>query len=199
MVRTASMMMPLGTKAPDFSLPSAGEEGRTVQLADFKDSKGLLVVFMCNHCPYVIHVADELKRLADDYADRGISVVGISSNDVSSHPDDSFEKMAAEKASRGYNFPYLYDETQEVAKAYSAACTPDFFLFDANRELFYRGQLDNSRPGQGIDPDGADLRAAIESLLQDKDAPDTQKPSIGCNIKWIDGNAPNYFNPSGIG
>ncbi len=197
MVRTASTMMALGTQAPAFSLPEPGGEGN-VSLDQFRDAKGLLVVFMCNHCPYVIHVAPELKRIADDYQPRGIQVVGISSNDVAAYPDDSPEKMIAEKAARGYNFPYLYDETQDVAQAYGAACTPDFYLFDGQRKLYYRGQMDDSRPKQDSVADGQDLRAALDALLAGHPAPETQKPSIGCNIKWREGNEPQYFNPSGI-
>lgn len=196
MVRTASTMMPLGTVAPDFQLPAAGED-RTVALADFGDCKALLVIFMCNHCPYVKHVAPELKRLADDYHQQGVAVVGISSNDVASHPEDSPEKMAEEKATRGYRFPYLFDQSQATAKAYGAACTPDFFLFDGQHKLFYRGQLDDSRPKEGSVPDGKDLRAALDALLAGKPSPETQKPSIGCNIKWQSGNEPEYFNPAG--
>ncbi len=196
MVRTASTMMPLGTAAPDFQLPAAGED-RSVALADFGDCKALLIVFMCNHCPYVKHVAPELKRLADDYHQQGVVVVGISSNDIASHPEDSPEKMAEEKAARGYRFPYLFDQSQAVAKAYGAACTPDFFLFDGQHKLFYRGQLDDSRPKEGSVPDGKDLRAAIDALLAGNPSPETQKPSIGCNSKWQPGNEPEYFNPAG--
>ncbi|GIX00953.1 MAG: thioredoxin family protein [Pirellulaceae bacterium] len=194
MVRTASTMMPLGTEAPPFSLPNI--DGTTVSRDDFRGKKGLLVVFMCNHCPYVKHVADELARLADEYQAKGIAVVGINSNDVASYPDDSPEKMKEEAQQRGYHFPYLYDETQEVAKAYGAACTPDFFLFDDQFRLFYRGQMDDSRPGQG-QPDGRDLRAALDALLHGENPPEHQKPSLGCNIKWKPGNEPEYFNPAG--
>lgn len=196
MVRTASTMMPLGTAAPEFALPEASTN-KTISLADFKAAKGLLVVFMCNHCPYVKHVAPELKRIADDYQPKGLAVVGISSNDVAGYPDDSPEKMAEEKTARGYNFPYLFDETQQVAKAYGAACTPDFYLFDGAHKLYYRGQLDDTRPKQEATPDGRDLRAAIDALLAGQPAPETQRPSIGCNIKWREGNEPEYFNPSG--
>jgi thiol-disulfide isomerase/thioredoxin len=152
---------------------------------------------MCNHCPYVIHVAPELKKLVDEYMAQGIAVVGISSNDAEAYPEDGPAKMAAEKASRGYPFPYLYDEDQQVAKAYGAACTPDFFLFDGDRKLFYRGQLDASRPKSDTTPDGADLRAALDALLAGAEPPETQTPSLGCNIKWKAGNEPAYFNPSG--
>jgi peroxiredoxin len=191
MARTPSTMLPLGTAAPDFSLPNI--DGRTVSLADFKDAKGLLVVFMCNHCPFVKHVAPELARLAKDFQPRGLAVVGISSNDVTSFPDDSPAKMAEESKSRGYKFPYLYDESQAVAKAYRAACTPDFFLFDKSRRLAYRGQLDSSRPDSGIPLTGADLRAAIDAVLAGNAPSADQKPSIGCNIKWKAGNEPDYY------
>lgn len=196
MVRTTSTMMPLGTVAPEFALPRC-EDGATVSIADFSNAKALLVIFMCNHCPYVIHVAPQLKRLADEYMEKEVAVVGISSNDADAYPDDAPEKMAEEKAMRGYPFPYLYDENQQVAKAYGAACTPDFFLFDEDRKLYYRGQLDDSRPDSGTTPDGTDLRAALDALLNGKPAPETQKPSLGCNIKWKPGDEPEYFNPPG--
>ena len=195
MVRTASTMLPLGTKAPDFSLPDY--DGNRVSLADFRDKRGLLVIFMCNHCPYVQHVAPELARLADEYAGKGIATVGISSNDVGSHPDDSPEKMKEEAARQGYHFAYLYDETQEAAKAYHAACTPDFFLFDAEQKLVYRGQLDETRPKQDSAPHGRDLRSALDALLAGEPIPDPQRPSVGCNIKWKAGSEPNYFDPAG--
>ena len=163
MALTPSIMTPLGSPAPDFGLPDT--EGRRVALADFAEAPALLVVFMCNHCPYVIHVADELARLARDYRPRGLAMVGINSNDVESHPADSPAKMRDEVAARGYEFAYLFDATQAVARAYNAACTPDFFLFDADRKLVYRGQLDESRPGNGVPVTGHDLRAAIEALL----------------------------------
>jgi peroxiredoxin len=197
MVRTASTMLPLGTPAPSFALPDT--EDRIVSLDDFKSAKGLLVIFLCNHCPYVKHVADGIKKLADDYSDKGLAVVGINSNDSEVYPDDSPEKMADEKATRGYNFPYLFDADQSVAMAYSAACTPDFFLFDGNRKLVYRGQLDSSRPKSDppIPVTGADLRAATEALLSGIEVSTTQRPSIGCNIKWKEGREPMYFNPKG--
>jgi peroxiredoxin len=191
MVRTASTMIPLGTTAPDFSLPDT--DGSTVSPRDFQGKKGLLVVFLCNHCPYVKHVADELKRIGDDYLPKGIAVVGISSNDVENHPDDSPEKMKEEKELRGYAFPYLFDPTQETAKAYHAACTPDFFLFDGNHKLVYRGQLDDSRPGNGKPVTGADLRRALDNLLAGGAPLERQVPSMGCNIKWIEGSEPEYF------
>ncbi len=195
MVRTASTMLPLGTQAPDFTLPDF--DGKSVSLSECRGEKGLLVIFMCNHCPYVKHVAPELARLAKDYAAKGIATVGISSNDVDAYPDDSPEMMKAEAEAQGYVFPYLYDATQEVAAAYRAACTPDFYLFDADLKLAYRGQLDSSRPKQGQEPDGADLRAAMDALLAGSPIPAPQKPSIGCNIKWRAGAEPEYFNPSG--
>lgn len=191
MVRTASTMLPLGTSAPDFSLPDTA--GRTVSLADFADSPALLVIFMCNHCPYVQHVADGLAKLAKDYQNRGVAVVGINSNDTATHPDDSPAKMADEVRQRGYTFPYLFDETQQVAKAYRAACTPDFFLFDSQRKLVYRGQMDDSRPQSGVPVTGQDLRRALDAVLAGAPVPEPQKPSLGCNIKWKPGNEPEYF------
>ena len=185
---TPSTMLPLGTGAPAFSLPDT--TGKTVSLADFKEAKALLVMFICNHCPYVKHVKEELARLGADYQPKGVAVVAISSNDVSTHPDDSPEEMAKDAAEFGYPFPYLYDETQDVAKAYSAACTPDFFLFDENKKLVYRGQLDDSRPGNELPVTGKDLREAIDRTLRGDTAVMQQKPSIGCNIKWKAGNEP---------
>ena len=195
MVRTESTMLPLGTPAPDFALPDT--EGRTVSLSDLSGNDALLVIFMCNHCPYVKHVAAQLKALADDYFPKGLGVVGISSNDAEKYPDDSPEAMAKEKLDRGYNFPYLYDEDQSVAKAYAAACTPDFFLFDGEMKLAYRGQLDSSRPNSGIPVTGEDLRAAIDAVLAGQPPSQDQRSSLGCNIKWKEGNEPNYFNPQG--
>ncbi|MGI9473062.1 MAG: thioredoxin family protein [Rubripirellula sp.] len=195
MVRTESTMLPLGTKAPNFSLPDT--EGKTVQLSDYANSKSLLVIFMCNHCPYVKHVADQLKQLADDYMPRGLAVVGISSNDADKYPDDSLEAMAAEKAQRGYAFAYLFDGTQEVAQAYAAACTPDFYLFDDQHQLVYRGQLDDSRPKTDIPVTGKDLRSAIDAVLAGNSPNEQQTASLGCNIKWKEGNEPKYFNPQG--
>ncbi len=195
MVRTASTMLPLGTQAPDFSLPAT--DGKTVTLADFADRRALLVIFMCNHCPYVKHVADELKQLADDYLPSGVGVVGISSNDADKYPDDSLEAMVIEKEHRGYQFPYLFDADQSVAQDYAAACTPDFYLFDADQKLVYRGQLDSSRPNSDIPVTGEDLRRAIDALLAGDSPSQHQIPSIGCNIKWKAGNEPQYFNPQG--
>jgi peroxiredoxin len=191
MVRTPSTMLPLGTPAPDFRLVNV--DGREVSLTDFKDAPALLVIFMCNHCPFVIHVADELAKLTREYMGRGVAVVGINSNDASQYPADSPERMVAEAEERGYPFPYLYDETQEVAHAYHAACTPDFFLFDRNKRLFYRGQLDASRPQSGIAVTGRDLRLALDAALAGEDPPQEQLPSLGCNIKWKPGNEPEHF------
>jgi peroxiredoxin len=184
-------MLPLGTKAPEFSLPNV--DGHTVSLADFRNAPALLVVFMCNHCPYVKHVAEGLARLARDYQAKGAAVVGISSNYVGTHPADSPEQMVREVEERGYTFPYLYDETQDVAKAYRAACTPDFYLFDKNQKLVYRGQMDDSRPGNEKPVTGADLRAALDAVLAGRPVSPNQKSSIGCNIKWKPGAEPDYF------
>lgn len=191
MVKTASTMLPLGTAAPEFSLPNV--DGTTVSLANFSDKKGLLVIFMCNHCPFVVHLREALAEFGNEYQAKGLGIVGISSNDVSTHPDDSPEKMVDEAKSAGYTFPYLYDATQEVAQAYKAACTPDFFLFDQDHKLVYRGQFDDSRPGNGQPVTGADMRTACDAVLASSEIPEAQKPSIGCNIKWKDGNAPEYF------
>ena len=190
MAVTPSTMLPLGTQAPDFSLLDT--EGKTVSLDDFKDAPALLVVFMCNHCPYVIHVREGLAQLARDYQKKGVAIVGINANDVSSFPQDSPDKMKEEVRAVGYVFPYLYDESQEVAKAYHAACTPDFFLFDKERKLVYRGQMDGSRPNSGIPVTGEDLRRALDAVLEGRPVPGEQKPSMGCNIKWKPGNRPEY-------
>jgi peroxiredoxin len=190
MALTPSTMLDLGTKAPDFRLTDT--EGKTVSLDDFRGAPALLVIFLCNHCPYVKHVRHELARLGRDYQARGVAVVGISSNDVAAYPDDSPEKMRQEKAEVGYTFPYLYDESQEVAQAYQAACTPDFFLFDGDQKLVYRGQLDDSRPGNPIPVTGKDLRAALDAVLAGAPAPEKQRPSMGCNIKWKPGREPRY-------
>ncbi len=196
MVRTASTMLPLGTTAPDFSLPDY--DGKTVSLSDFQGRKALLVVFMCNHCPFVKHVAPELAKMTDEYQQLGVGVVGISSNDIANHPDDAPDKMKVEAAQQGYHFPYLYDADQRVATAYRAACTPDFYVFDADFKLVYRGQMDDTRPKQGTVPTGRDLRAALDALLAGKEIPQPQRPSIGCNIKWKTGAEPGYFNPAGV-
>jgi peroxiredoxin len=184
-------MLPLGTQAPDFRLPDPG--GKVVALADFQSASALLVVFMCNHCPYGKHIRDGLAQLARDYRPRGVAVVGINSNDVANYPADSPAKMAAEAASAGYIFPYLYDESQAVAKAYRAACTPDLYVFDKEQRLVYRGQFDDSRPGSGVPSTGRDVRAALDALLAGKEVLPTQKASIGCNIKWKPGNEPDYY------
>ncbi len=193
MVRTPSTMVPLGTIAPDFDLPNV--DGRMVTFADAAGPRGTVVMFICNHCPFVKHVADHLAQLGREFMPRGIGFAAISANDVSSHPADSPEQMVREAEDRGYVFPYLYDETQDVAKAYHAACTPDFYLFDAARHLVYRGQLDPSRPGGATPVTGSDLRAAIDALLAGKPPVTEQIPSLGCNIKWKAGHEPPYFNP----
>ena len=191
MASTPSTMLELGTKAPPFSLPDTG--GRRVSSADFAGAPGLLVVFMCNHCPYVKHIGAALAEFAREYQEKGLAVVGINSNDVDNYPDDSPEKMVDEAASMGYTFPYLYDETQEVAKAYRAACTPDFFLFDKDQTLVYRGQFDDSRPRNDVPVTGGDLRAAADALLAGARIGPEQKASLGCNIKWKAGNEPDYY------
>ena len=191
MVKTASTMLELGTSAPDFSLPNV--DGTTVSLSDFAGAPGLLVIFMCNHCPFVIHLRDELVKFADEYRQKGLAIVGISANDITTHPDDSPEKMAEFAREHGVTFPYLYDESQGTAQAYKAACTPDFFLFDSEQKLVYRGQFDDSRPGNDVPVTGADLRAACEAVLAGQPVPTTQKRSIGCNIKWKAGSEPEYF------
>jgi peroxiredoxin len=190
MVMTASTMLPLGTLAPDFGLPDA--QGNTVSLADFAQAPALLVVFMCNHCPFVKHVLNHFVELAEEYQAKGVAVVGINSNDVTSFPEDRPEMMAKVARQQGFTFAYLYDEAQEVAKAYHAACTPDFFLFDREMKLVYRGQMDDSRPGNNVPVTGNDLRAALDAVLAGKEVPEPQKPSMGCNIKWKLGNEPEY-------
>jgi peroxiredoxin len=187
---TPSTMLPIGTVAPEFRLPDT--DGRTVSLDDFKGAPALLVMFLCNHCPYVKHVRHELARLCQEYQAKGVAVVGINSNDVLKHPDDSPAMMAREKSEIGYTFPYLYDESQAVAKAYQAACTPDFFLFDKAQKLVYRGQMDGSRPGNPIPVTGKDLRSALDAVLGGRPVAPDQRPSMGCNIKWKRGNEPNY-------
>ncbi len=191
MVMTYSQMLPLGTAAPAFRL--SDPSGREVSLDDHPDAKGYLVVFMCNHCPYVKHMRDELAKLGRDVAAQGLVMVGINSNDADGYPDDSPARMKAEAETYGYTFAYLIDDTQQVAKDYRAACTPDFFLFDGDRRLVYRGQLDDSRPSNGKPVTGADLRAAVDALVQGRPQSEEQVASIGCNIKWRPGNAPDYF------
>lgn len=190
MAKTPSTMVPLGTAAPAFRL--ADTEGRLRSLQDFDDAPALLVIFLCNHCPFVQHLRSALAQFARDHEGSGLAIIGINANDIDKYPEDSPEKMAEEKRKFGYDFPYLYDDTQKVAKAYRAACTPDFFLYDADRRLAYRGQFDDSRPGNGKPITGADLRAAVDAVLAKRPAPQEQKPSIGCNIKWRAGNEPDY-------
>jgi peroxiredoxin len=191
MVKTSSTMLPLGTVAPDFSLPDTQQ--RLVSNRDFDEAPGLLVMFLCNHCPFVKHIRGSLARLTSESGSRGLAIVAISSNDVDAFPEDSLEMMRQEAQEAGFTFPYLYDETQDIAKAYRAACTPDFFLFDGDRRLIYRGQFDDSRPGNDVPVTGNDLAAAIEALIEKRPVSPQQKPSIGCNIKWKPGNEPEYF------
>lgn len=185
-------MLPLGTKAPDFTLPDT-VTGDTVSLSDYSDKEGLLVMFICNHCPYVKHVREELARIGKDYADTDLGIVAISANDVAEYPQDGPDAMKVEAETFGYTFPYLYDEEQNVTAAYTAMCTPDFFLFGATGELAYRGRLDESRPDSGIPVTGSDLRTAIDAVLSDAPVADEQWPSMGCSIKWKAGNTPVYF------
>ena len=192
MVKTLSTMLPLGTKTPNFSLEDA-VSGNKISLDTFTDKKALLVMFICVHCPFVKHLQDALAAVGKEYVDKGLGVVAISSNDITTHPGDAPDKMKEMAATLGFNFPFCYDESQEVAKAYTAACTPDFFLFDSNNTLVYRGQFDDSRPGNDVPVTGKDLKAAIEEVLLDRKVDTQQKPSIGCNIKWKAGNEPPYF------
>ena len=192
MALVPSTMLALGTPAPDFSLPEPAT-GRTVSLSDQDGAKALLVVFLSNHCPFVKHLADHLAGVAAAYQRRGVAVVGINANDVTTHPDDSPAKMKDEVARRGYTFPYLFDESQEVAKAYRAACTPDFFLFGPDGALAYRGQYDDSRPSLGVPVTGANLRAAMDAVLAGQSPSQEQAPSVGCNVKWRAGNEPEWF------
>ncbi len=191
MVLTPSTMQELGIKAPDFSLPDP--TGKVYSLADWSISKGLLVIFMCNHCPYVLHIRQKLVEKIRDYQEQGITVIAINSNDFSAYPDDNPTNMAFFAQTHGYTFPYLVDEEQQVAKAYGAACTPDFFLFDAEKRLVYRGQFDSARPGNNEPVTGADLSMAVNLLITGKEVSLEQRPSMGCNIKWKPGNEPNYF------
>ncbi|MGH8023718.1 MAG: thioredoxin family protein [Limisphaerales bacterium] len=188
---TPSTMLPLGTAAPDFKLPDTN--GKMVSLADFKSAPALVVLFICNHCPYVKHIRSGLAQFARDYASKGVAIAAINSNDTENYPEDSPAKMKEEARLAGYSFPYLYDETQAVAKAYHAACTPDIYLFDRQQKLVYRGQFDESRPGNGAPVTGKDLRAALDAVLAGQPVSTAQKPSMGCNIKWKAGNEPAYF------
>jgi peroxiredoxin len=190
MTVTNSKMPALGTTAADFNLPDTA--GNMVSIKDFSGAPVLLVIFMCNHCPFVQHILTEMVKLIKEYRAKGVAVVGINSNDVNSFPEDSPEMMSQMAEKHGFTFPYLYDQTQETVKAYNAACTPDFFLFDENRRLVYRGQMDDSRPGNKIPVTGADLRAAMDAVLAGRKVNDRQKPSMGCNIKWKPGNEPEY-------
>lgn len=193
MVLTASTMLPLSTKAPDFQLADV-VSGETISLSTNAGKKALLVMFICRHCPFVKHIKDELAQLGKDYVNRDVGIVAISSNDASNYPDDAPEQLKAMATDLGLPFPVCYDESQETAKAYTAACTPDFFVFDAEQRLVYRGQLDDSRPSNGKPVTGEDLRAALDAVLADQPVNSEQKPSIGCNIKWKPGNEPSYFS-----
>lgn len=185
-------MLPLGTKAPDFQLSDV-VSGKTISLATFEDKKALLVMFICRHCPFVKHIQKELANIGKDYSDRSLGIVAISANDAEKYPDDSADNLKLMAQELGFNFPLCYDETQDVAKAYTAACTPDFFLFNGDRELVYRGQLDASRPSNELPVTGKDLRSAIDATLAEHKIDFEQKASIGCNIKWKPGNEPDYF------
>ena len=189
MAQTPSNMPDLGLDAPDFSLPDP--TGKLYSLDDFSDAKALLVVFMCNHCPFVIHLREALSAFASEYQAKGVAVVGINANDITDRPADSPEMMAVEIEQQSYTFPYLFDESQQTAMAYQAACTPDFFLYDGDRKLVYRGQFDGSRPGNGVPVSGEDLRAAMDALLAGQAIPPDQKPSMGCIVKWRPGNEPD--------
>ena len=192
MVKTASTMLALGTTAPDFHLPDV-VSGETISLATFSDHSALLVMFICRHCPFVKHIQTELAKIGHDYANQGLGIVAISANDAEKYPNDAPDSLKAMAQELRFSFPLCFDESQEVAKAYTAACTPDFFLFDRDRTLVYRGQLDNSRPGNAEPVDGRDLRAAIDAAIAGQPISPDQKPSIGCNIKWKPGNEPAYF------
>lgn len=192
MVLTASTMLSLGTKAPDFKLPDA-VSGETISLSTLAGKKAILVMFICRHCPFVKHVQEELAQLGKDYLQSDLGIVAISANDVTNYPDDAPDLLKIMATELDFKFPLCYDESQETAKIYTAACTPDFFIFDGDRKLFYRGQLDDSRPSNGKPVTGKDLRTAIDAVLGGKSLSEEQKPSIGCNIKWKPGNEPNYF------
>jgi peroxiredoxin len=188
-------MLPLGTKAPDFQLPDV-VSGKTISLETFAGRQALLVMFICRHCPFVKHMQAELARIGKDYGISGIGIVAISTNDAAKYPDDAPDKLKEMAQQLGFTFPFCYDESQETAKAYTAACTPDFFLFDTNQKLVYRGQLDDSRPGNEQPITGKDLRAALEAVITSQTVNPDQKPSIGCNIKWKPGNEPAYYGAS---
>jgi peroxiredoxin len=192
MALTASTMLALGTKAPDFQLTEVSS-GEQISLHNFDGKKALLIMFICQHCPFVKHIQDQLSSLGKDYSGSHLAMAAISSNDAARYPDDSPESLSSMARQLGLSFPLLYDETQAVAQAFTAACTPDFFLFDRNRQLVYRGQLDDSRPGNGKPLTGSDLREAIDAVLADEPISPNQKPSIGCNIKWQPGNEPSYL------
>lgn len=192
MAAVNSTMLELGTEAPDFKLTDT-ISGRTYTKEGFKGNKAFLVIFICNHCPYVKLIKQALVDYATDYMPKGVGIAAISSNDTDNYPADGPEKMREDAEKFGYPFPYLFDESQEVAKAYRAACTPDLFLFDENMKLIYRGQFDDSRPGNDVEPTGSDLREATDKILAGEKVPENQKPSIGCNIKWKKGNEPDYF------
>ena len=192
MARTPSTMLELGTLAPDFRLPDPST-GKTVSLSDRADARAYLVAFISNHCPFVQAIRHEFARVGREYSAKGVAVFAINANDAESYPADAPEAMVDEARRFGYTFPYLFDESQQVAKAYRAACTPDFFLFDAERRLVYRGQFDGARPGNDVPVDGRDLRGALEALLDGRPQTDQQRPSLGCNIKWKQGNEPDYY------
>jgi peroxiredoxin len=183
MAFTQSTMLQLGTQAPDFTLPDT-VSGKTMSLSDLASDKATVVMFLCNHCPYVLHVNEEIVRVVEEYNNKGVSFIGISSNDAVNYPQDGPDKMREHAQKVGYHFPYLYDESQDVAKAYDAACTPDFYVFDGEMKLVYRGRLDDSRPGNDLPLSGKDLRAALDAVLAGQEVDTTQYPSGGCNIKW---------------
>lgn len=190
MSKTYSTMLPLGSKAPSFSLPDI--HGQKCSLDSFPESKAYLVMFICNHCPYVVHIREAMVTLAEEFQKQGVGVVAINSNDAKEYTEDSPEKMKEYAKKYHYSFPYLCDESQNVAKAFKAACTPDFFLFNEEKRLVYRGQFDDSRPSNKVEPEGSDLRRALTDLLAKRKVSDDQKPSMGCNIKWKAGNEPHY-------
>lgn len=189
-------LLALGSEAPDFALRDV-RTGGIVRRSDFDEKRGLLVLFICRHCPYVKHVEGGIAKLAQDYADRDLAIVAISANDPQAYPEDAPESLAEQARLAGFTFPYLFDETQEVARAYTAACTPDPFLFDADRRLVYRGQLDGSRPGNDVPVTCEDIRRAIDAVLEGRPVPADQRPAVGCSIKWRPGNEPEYLRAAG--